>query len=341
MTALPQGRQRDGALAAKSCLAIAILHRVAQAPRHSDEGFTMDKMEWALWALEYLRDARAAIHEDFTAAMGELRGYQNAHRESWYSSCKSIIPSLYHYSSEFVADTTIPSSDYPSPEAFETRLSEYRLFVAAMRDELEDESRKYQELHKVDGPPFLVAVALRQVTYLLGAVEYVERKRPEAPATPEAGDMELIVKLARRFHESVLSLATHPHGGQVLKIADEWDCQYLFRSILAGLFVDIREEEWNPSVAGSSARCEFFLKTLRLMIELKYVRKAGDAAKIKGELAKDLVDYGGNPLVAHVIVLVYDPAHALKNPVAFQADLSGSTKGLETVQVVVSPPRDT
>jgi hypothetical protein len=69
-------------------------------------------MEWALWSLEYLRKARRAIHDDFNGAMGEVRDYAHARHQSWYSSCKNIIHSLYHFSGEFVADTQIPSERF-------------------------------------------------------------------------------------------------------------------------------------------------------------------------------------------------------------------------------------
>lgn len=72
----------------------------------------MDKMEWALWGLEYLATARNAIHSDFTAAMGEVRGYPGAHHDSWHGSCKNIISTLYHFSMEFVADTKIPCEQF-------------------------------------------------------------------------------------------------------------------------------------------------------------------------------------------------------------------------------------
>ncbi len=273
--------------------------------------------------------------------MGEIPGYHGARGESWYSTCKNIIQTLYHYSLEFVGGLQIPSAEFPSPGAVEEKLAEYRAFVHAMLVDLNREEDAYRAKHKVDGPPFLVSAARKQVSYLLSAIDYVTSKRPKPiAAAPEIDDVDIIVELGRRFHESVLSLRKHPHGGSTIEVGDEWDCQYLFRAILAGYFADIRDEEWNPSVAGTSARCEFFLKTLRLMVELKYVRKSGDTAKVKAELATDLLDYGANPLVDHVVCLVYDPSHALKNPVALQTDLSGPTKGLKSVRVVVSPPRD-
>lgn len=301
----------------------------------------MDKMEWALWGLDYLAKARSAIHEDFNNAMGELRGYAGAHRDSWYSSCKNIISTLYHFSMEFAADPHIPNERFASPDAFETELNSYRAWVQAMADELNREDQKYQAENKVCGPPFLVTVARRQVTSVTATIDYVQSKKPRGPvASPVEADVDLVLGLARRFHESVLSLKGHPHKGMVFTVTDEWDCQYLFRAILAAYIADVRDEEWNPSVAGSSARCEFFLKTLGVMVELKYVRKATDAKKIKSELATDILDYGGNPQVNYVICLVYDPTNALKNPAAVQADLSGPRKGLARVDVVISPPRE-
>lgn len=183
---------------------------------------------------------------------------------------------------------------------------------------------------------------MRQVNNVAGALDYVRSKEPDAGSAsaaddPVDADLELIVGLARRFHEAVLSLAKHPHGGAPLKITDEWDCQYLFRAILTAYFPQVRDEEWNPSVAGSAARCEFFLKPLATMIELKYARKASDAKKVKTELATDFVDYGGNPLVKRMVSLVYDPGNVL--PATLATDLSGPRQGLERVEVVVSPPR--
>jgi len=301
----------------------------------------LEKMEWATWSLEYLAEARTAIHDDFNAAMEELRGYHVAPNESWYSSCKNIITTLYHFSLEFVSSTKIPSERFASPDVFETELGCYRTWVQKMADELDREDEKYQAENKVDGPPLLVTVARRRVADVIATIDYVVSKKPLPPAAnPVQADFNLILGLARRFHESVLSLRDHPHKGVLFNIKDEWDCQYLFRAILAGYIADVRDEEWNPSVAGTSTRCEFYLKTLRTMIELKYVRKAGDAKKLKSELATDFLDYGKNPQVDHVICLVYDPGQTLKAPAAVQMDLSGPKDGLSRVEVVVSPPRD-
>jgi hypothetical protein len=313
--------------------------RLVEAQKHPEN--TMDKMEWAQWGLEYLRKARAEIHGDFNEVMNEFRGSHAVHRESWFSASKNIVSTLYHYSMEFVEDRTIPGSRYASPQAFQDKLDEYHAFVDGMKAQLIEEDKKYKEISKTDDMQWLVSEAFRPVIYLLDAVEYVQSKVPNfAQVAPEMNDIQVVEKMARRFHESVLSLARHPRSKPTLAVEDEWDCQYLFRSILASYFPDIRDEEWGPSVAGSAARCEFFLKTLRTMIELKYVRSRADQKKIKAELATDFVDYGNNPLVEHLVCLVYDPTHAIQNPAGFQSDLSGTKAGLTNVSIIISPPRE-
>lgn len=298
----------------------------------------MDGMDWARWALEYLSELRTAMHPDLNDTMNELRDRAPQRAASWYATCKNVIPHLYHYSSDFVGDTNIPGGLYSSPSHFKGHLSNYRALLIDMKTQLEAAATAFDD---EDGPPYLVTLTLVQVEKTLAAVDYVISKQTDPATTdPVSADLDLLARLARRFHESVLALRKHPHNGNVFEIKNEWDCQYLFRSILAAYFVHFNDEEWNPSVASISTRCEFHIPSLRVMVELKYVRKASDVKKVKTQLAEDFVDYGNNSGVDHLICLIYDPTHALEKPVAVQRDLSGPRQGLARVDVVVSPPRD-
>lgn len=302
---------------------------------------TVNRMEWALWGLDYLLQARSAIRDDSKNLTRELREHANERAETWHKTCKNIVYILPSYSAEFVDDVLIPGKRYASPDVFEKEISQYKDFVQGMADELDRELQKYRAADREDDLPSFFTDVQRYVDNVMAAIDYVQTNKPPVPATdPVKSDVDLILGLAKRFHESVLSLNSHPHGGKIFTVQDEWDCQYLFRSILAAYFADVREEEWNPSVAGSSARCEFFLKTPRTMVELKFVRKATDARKIKSELATDFLDYGKNPQVSHIICLIYDPTHVLKNPSAMQTDLSGPINGMTSIDIIISPPRD-
>jgi len=301
-----------------------------------------EDLEWAKFALDYLRKGRRSIHSDFNDLMNELREMSVARREPWYPLVKSIIPTLYHYSSEFTADIRIPGETFSSPRNVAERLAEFRAFAVAMITDLDHASDEYIKSNKVDGPPFLVEQARMRAQYFVDAVDFVSGKAPrEVTQDVQESAFSIIERIALRFHESVLALRKHPHNGVTFDIKNEWDCQYVFRSILAAYFTDIRGEEWNPSVAGSSTRCEFFLKSFRAMIELKYVRKAEDQRKIKLELADDLINYGRNPEVDKVFFLIYDPKTVLPYAVQLQKDFAGAAKGLSQVQVIVSPFRDT
>ena len=110
-------------------------------------------MEWALWSLGYLANQRNAIREDFDLALREVSQRSGSNRESWHGSCKNIIATLYHFSMEFVQDTTIPCEGFASPDVFETELTGYRTWLTGMVEELEREDKKFREENEVDGPP--------------------------------------------------------------------------------------------------------------------------------------------------------------------------------------------
>jgi hypothetical protein len=302
----------------------------------------VEDLKWAEFALQYLRDGRTSIHDDFNALMTELRESGAARGEPWYPDVKSIVPTLYHYSLEFIADIRIPGENFSSPRDVAEKLAEFRAFTASMIADLEKAGEAYKKANKVDGPPFLVSQARMRAVYFRDAIDFVSSKEPrEVKQAVQENTFAIVERIARRFHESVLALKKHPHNGDTLEIDDEWDCQYLFRAILAAYFTDVRVEEWSPSVAGSSARCEFFLKSFRTMIELKYARTADDQKKIKLELADDLINYGANSEVDNVFFVVYDPHSVLPSAVQLQKDFAGPTKGLKHVQVIVSPFRGT
>jgi hypothetical protein len=185
----------------------------------------MDKMEWAQWSLEYLSKARTEIHEEFNEIMNEFRGSHAVHRESWFLASKSVVTALYHYSSEFVEDRKIPGALYASPQAFQDKLDDYHAFVDGMKKQLIEEDKKYKEINRTDDMQWLVSEAFRPVIYLLDAVEYVQSKVPNlAPVAPEVHDIQVVEKMARRFHESVLSLnkRIHPVSAAVSRYADRY-----------------------------------------------------------------------------------------------------------------------
>ena len=296
-----------------------------------------DELRWANESADYLRRVRRTAQAEFAAAMEGFKGNENRGQD-WFHEGKSCVVAIYHYSDEFAPDPTVPGACFSSPQHFSEQLDEYEAFVASMQASMRTALKPFM----ASGGPSIPHEATNLMDLLnrvATAIAYVRKRAPKelGPSTSDA--RTIVERAARQFHEAVLALRTHPHRGIVWKITDEWDCQYLFRAILMSLIHDVRIEEWNPSVAGSSSRCEFFLKDHRLMVELKFARRKSDLKKLKGELLTDLRDYGGNAVVDVVVVLVYDPNQVLDGAVQLQKDLSGTTRGLEDVVVIVSPPR--
>jgi len=311
----------------------------APAPAIISNGGRMNAMAWAQFALDYLKRARSTKHDELNSSMNELKETDRSLRdEDWYRVSKGNLPILYQFSLEFTGDTRIPGELYASPQDVAVRLAEYRALLQQMRSELVAVDTAYREKESVQERQWMIGMVLDHVEHFLRAIDHVEEQRPAALSTGLVGDLMIATRLATRFHESVLALRKHPRSRPLLPVNDEWDCQYLFHSILRSYFSDIRPEEFIPSVAGSASRCEFFLKEQRLMIEMKYVRASGDQSKIKGELLRDFADYGTYAGVDYVIVLVYDPTHQLPQAVQLK-DLIVPYHGLEQVNIVVTPSR--
>jgi hypothetical protein len=298
-----------------------------------------DKLRWATEGADYLRRMRNGSQAEFAAAMEGFKGNENRGQE-WFHEGKSCVIALYHYSEEFAPDPAIPGACFSSPQHFTERLDEYEAFVASMQASM---CRVLAPFTKAGGPamPYQATDLMDLLNRVATATAYVRKLAPPDLGSATSDARTIVERAARQFHEAVLALRTHPHGGTTWQVADEWDCQYLFRAILTSLVHDVRIEEWSPSVAGTSARCEFLLKDHRLMVELKFARRKSDLKKLKTELLTDVRDYGGNQDVDVVVVLVYDPKQVLDGAIQLQRDLSGPTRGLKDVTVIVSPPRST
>lgn len=298
-----------------------------------------DELKWANEGADYLRRVRRTAQAEFLAAMEGFKGNENR-GQPWFHEGKSCVIAIYHYSEEFAPDPEVPGACFSSPQHFSEKLYEYEAFVASMQAAMRPTLEPFTT---ADGPsmPYEVTDLLELLNRIATAIAYVRKRAPKdlGPATSDA--RTIVERAARQFHEAALSLKKHPHGGDVFSVQNEWDCQYLFRAILTSLIQDVRIEEWSPSVAGSSGRCEFFLKDHRLMVELKFARRKSDSKKFKTELSTDLRDYGANEAVEVVVILIYDPDHVLEAAVQLQKDLSEPTRDLDDVVVILSPPRST
>jgi len=137
-----------------------------------------------------------------------------------------------------------------------------------------------------------------------------------------AEPIDQVLTILHRFPFVVRALADRRTGRPALTIADEYDVQYVLGGLLAVAFEDVRPEEWAPSHAGSSSRVDFLLKAERIIVETKFARAGHADRQIANELIIDKARYAAHPDCATLVCFVYDPTHAVRNPVALERDLS-------------------
>lgn len=147
-----------------------------------------------------------------------------------------------------------------------------------------------------------------------------------------------ITGVLRRFPAIVRELGNrHDHRPSLADIQDEYDVQDLLRSVLRGLFDDVRDEESTPSHGGVRSRMDLLLKREQIVIETKMTRPSLDQRSVAKELAIDKEFYRAHPDCRTLICFVYDPTHRLSNPTALEDDLTDLTAPMPTI--VIAAPR--
>lgn len=161
---------------------------------------------------------------------------------------------------------------------------------------------------------YLVAGTLR-TAYSAGMVSFASASLDAVATVLDIGNRYLLVRR---------SLGKHPHGRDPLKFENEWDDQYVFRSLLSLFFEDIRDEDPVQTTAGSGSRIDFVLPDFALGIELKHTRPTLKDEELGQELATDVARYKSRSDITHLLCLVFDYNGNVRNPRALEKDLSRS-----------------
>lgn len=304
--------------------------------------------------LNYIQSGIKIKLNDFTNDKAEVYKHKSIDRSDGCKEVSDIFTNLYTYCLTILDQKDFPGEVFASPAMFIENLFKISSWLETSQKKVLDVMAKTYDPDDDPAPLFPISETLYYISYVNGLVCHVLSQVPDKisrstdnnpvpilnSSPSQKSELDIICGLARRFHHSVLSLKKHPHGGSLWTVDNEWDCQYLFRSILAAYFADLRVEEPNPSHGGTTSRCEFFLKDLCTMVELKYVKYEKKEKDIHSQIAVDVQQYGGNPNVKHVIFMIYDPQFKLDTAIQLEIDYSGpGHRNLSSVQVIVSPPR--
>lgn len=161
-------------------------------------------------------------------------------------------------------------------------------------------------------------------------------KEDEKRGSQKDDPLDLLIKLFKRFHFSVVQLSKRHNSRTTLLIQDEYDVQDYLHALLKIIFNDIRPEEYSPSYAGSSSKIDFLLKEEGMLVEVKFATQKLTDSKIGEQLIIDIERYKNHPDCKRIICFVYDPNFNIKNPYGLEKDLSGKKDKLD-VNVFIYP----
>jgi hypothetical protein len=148
---------------------------------------------------------------------------------------------------------------------------------------------------------------------------------------------QILTNIFENFHSFGNQLKNRRANRSTINIVDEYDVQDLLHSILKLHFRDVREEEYTPSYAGSSARLDFLLKNENIIIEVKKTRTGLADKHIGEQLILDVAYYRNHPNCKALICFVYDPENKIKNPRGLEADLKKQSDNEMSVNVFIRP----
>lgn len=167
-----------------------------------------------------------------------------------------------------------------------------------------------------------------------------EESAAKADATSGAatrGGRAILRQLCGRFHAVARQLRQRHDGRETLDVSDEYDAQDLMHALLTVDFEDVRPEDPCPAAAGASSRIDFYLPSIRTLLELKHTREGLTTKKLGEDLAIDIERYRSRSDCDLLVCFVYDPAGRVSNPAELEKSLSGDKGAGRMVEVVIRP----
>lgn len=231
----------------------------------------------------------------------------------WKRDCEAVIARVYPNQPQWLAD--------------------FRAIQLLPDDSVTDAARRHDHFHKaVEAAQNILQSMVREQERekaLTAGRDENGRSRPHEPTA-----VEVIQKLADRFHSFARKLAERPRQRQPVEIIDEADVQWLFYAALQLDFDDVRKESPSPEFAGAGSRIDFWLPKEGIAIETKMTRPSMTKKQLGEELAVDIRRYPALGGCRTVFFFVYDPDGRIDNPRGIENDLSRSWDGLQVVVAI-------
>ena len=122
------------------------------------------------------------------------------------------------------------------------------------------------------------------------------------------------------------------------EITGEREVQDILWLMLRSVFDDLIDEETLPKIGHSTCRADFGIPSLRLLIEAKYARKAGDFKTLEKEIMEDSVAYlqETRDRYDRILVFIYDESASVQEHGLTESSLRGLPR-IEDVVIVSRP----
>jgi hypothetical protein len=224
---------------------------------------------------------------------------------------------------------TLGSTELPFPK--DSSVADVRTALRALSvapgevviEESETDERLTLDMLKQQMPEDLpvVRAALR-----LAAFSWIRRSAPVV--VPGRITIQEILQLLDRIPAGLRRWAweekARTKGGEARKwyVDHEYHVQDLLYFILAPIFPDLKDEEYFPSLGQKQPRTDLFIPSLRLIIEVKFLRQTDKMAKVIDEVSSDASLYlteGTN--YSGIIAFVWDESRRVEEHPLLQEGL--------------------
>jgi hypothetical protein len=144
------------------------------------------------------------------------------------------------------------------------------------------------------------------VATVLGGLASIAAEHPVG-LKPASRTIDHVCEALNEFSECVRYLNTRRTEGAVLALESEADVQDALYLILRSWVVDLVPESPTDKTGNRYVIRDFVSRSLRLVIEAKYIRDAEHGKRVSKELHDDIEMYRHHPHCGHILFFIYDP----------------------------------
>lgn len=302
---------------------------------------------------DYLHNAFYANYEDVQDTIRDLAWNSGYVRPDdildmeYVPLAKNALGDIKGNVDELFILTPIPNAKYKNASELKFHLEAFIAHMAKQRSALsvsvEDYKKRAVKRPRLsDVPPDPVLKALEVIgTYMSSAQTALsmQEMRDCNPDNSPVSD-QLVISVLSRFGLVIKALneKRRKDGGASrvgFSIADEYDVQDFLAALLQTHYEDVRKEEPIPSFGPGRSRCDLYLASHGIFIEIKTTLKKSEK-DIFNDFKVDIPDYLSSERCKKLLFFVYDPNRVIINTKQFDDLKDVQVKNRSTEGIIFS-----